>query len=94
MKFILAENATFQRNDLSWINYSQLIPILKKFSPFWKEGMKVMKVKKVSNFDLFDTCASVNTLFEKSGNIKENIKTKNVIFLRLPFSEKVKSVWN
>ena len=54
--------------------------------------MKVMKVKKVSNFDLFDTCASVNTLFEKSGNIKENIKTKNVIFLRLPFSEKVKSV--
>ena len=93
MKSILAEEGNISKKwSLSWINYSQIIPILRKFSPFSKESMKVLKVKTVLNFDLFDTCASVDTLFEKSGNIKKNIKSKNIIFQRLPFFEKVKSV--
>ena len=93
MKSILAEKGNISKKwSLSWINYSQIIPILRKFSPFSKESMKVLKVKTVLNFDLFDTCASVDTLFEKSGNIKKNIKSKNIIFQRLPFFEKVKSV--
>ena len=33
-------------------------------------------------------------LFKKSEKIKENVKSKNIIFLRLAFFEKVKSVWN
>ena len=93
MKSILVEKGNISKKwSLSWINYSQIIPILRKFSPFSKESMKVLKVKTVLNFDLFDTCASVDTLFEKSGNIKKNIKSKNIIFQRLPFFEKVKSV--
>ena len=93
MKSILAEKGNISKKwSLSWINYSQIIPILRKFSPFSKESVKVLKVKTVLNFDLFDTCASVDTLFEKSGNIKKNIKSKNIIFQRLPFFEKVKSV--
>ena len=68
-----------------------------------------MKVKNVSNFDLFDTFAPVDTwcheikneyiyylrsLFEKSENIKENFKSKNTIFLRFAFFEEIKSVQN
>ena len=69
-----------------------------------------MKVKNVSNFDLFDTCAPVDTwcheikneyiyyylrsLFEKSENIKENLKSKNIIFLRFALFEEIKSVQN
>ena len=59
-----------------------------------------MKVKRVSNFNLFDIChvdACVikeernacyysHPLFEKSENIKENMKSKNIIFLRLALS--------
>ena len=69
-----------------------------------------MKVQNLSNFDLFDTCAPADTwchemkneyiyyylrsLLEKSGNIKENLNSKNIIFLRFAFFEKIKSVQN
>ena len=81
---------------------SEFHPLLTSFSK------RNMKVKTVSTFNLFDTCASVDIcveklemnrfyhyyscpLFEKSENVKESIRSKNAIFLRFAYVEKVKS---
>ena len=75
--------------------------------PFSKESMKV---KKVSDFDLFNTCAwlihvsqnkkwidiiIIHTHFSKNPKtLKKTSNLKMSFFLRLVFFEKVQSVWN
>ena len=65
-----------------------------------KKSIKFQLVWYICHVDIFamkqemNRCYYSRPLFEKSESIKENIKSKNIIFLRLAFFEIVKSVWN